>query len=283
MKKMKDKIVLITGASSGIGAETAKAFASLGATVLLLARNETRLNQLADTIRTQAGQAIVFPVDVGNYDAVVAMANKVKQDIGVPDVIINNAGSGLWRFVEETTAEQAIESIKVPYLAAFFVTKVFMPELLKRNSGHIVNMTSFAAKIPFSGATAYISSRKAMIGLHEALTMDLHGTGIKTSLTYFAKVESSFWEHNPGSEERLPLSQKLIPVISEQQAAQAIVRGVLKGKREISSPFMLKIILFLTWLTPYATRFIMYKTGYKRKATKISTSTSATKFNKGWR
>jgi uncharacterized protein len=263
---MKGKTVLITGASSGIGADTAKAFANLGALVLLLARNESRLNQVAETIRSQGGEALVFPVDVGDYDAVVAMAEKVKQQIGVPDVIINNAGSGLWRFVEETTAEQAIESIKVPYLGAFFVTKVFMPELLKRDSGHIVNMTSFAAKIPFSGATAYICSRQAMMAFHEALTMDLYGTKIKTSLAYFAKVDSSFWAHNPGSEERLPLSQKLIPVISSQQAAEAIVQGVLKGKREITKPFILKILLFLTWLTPFITRFVMYKTGYKRKS-----------------
>ena len=155
--------------------------------------------------------------------------------------------------------------IKAPYLGAFFVTKAFMPDLLKRNSGHIVSMTSFAAMTPFSGATSYIATRMAMVGFHEALTADLYHTGIKTSLAYFAKVKSSFWEHNPGSEERLPLAQKYIPVITSVKAAQSIVKGVMNGKKYISAPFMIKVILFLKYLNPSITRYILNKTGYKRK------------------
>lgn len=260
-----DKIVLITGASSGIGEETAKQFAALGATVLLLARNEERLRRVAESIRSAGGKAEVFPLDLADLKAVVAVAERIKTGIGVPDILINNAGAGKWRFIEETDYQDAVDMIFVPYLASFFFTKAFMPEMLKRDSGHIVNATSFAAKIPFSGATSYIASRKAMIGLHEALTADLYGTNIRTSLSYFAKVNSPLWEHNPGSEERLPGVQKLIPVISAKKAARAIVRGVLRNKREIYSPFILKVILFLTHLTPFITRFIMNKTGYKRR------------------
>jgi len=126
-------------------------------------------------------------------------------------------------------------------------------------------MTSFAAVIPFSGATGYIATRKAMIGFHEALTADLYATNIKTSLVYFAKVDSSFWEHNPGSEERLPLAQKMIPVISTERAAQTIVDGVLKGKKKITAPMMIKVIESLTYFFPFVTRLIMNKTGYKRR------------------
>lgn len=262
---MTDKIVIISGASSGIGAATAKGFARLGARVILLARNESRLKKISEEITRNGGKADFFSVDVGDYKAVEEIAKEIKNRIGIPDVIINNAGGGKWRFIEETEYQEAIDMITVPYLSAFFITKAFLPDLLKRNFGHIVNVTSFAAVIPFSGATGYIAARKAMIGFHEALTADLHGTNIKTSLVYFAKVESPFWEHNPGSEERLPLAQKWIPVLSTEQAAQVIVKGVLKGKKKITAPRMIIIIELLTYLFPFITRLIMNKTGYKRR------------------
>jgi hypothetical protein len=80
----------------------------------------------------------------------------------------------------------------------------------------------------------------------------------------FAKVESSYWEHNPGSKERLPFAQKMIPVITTEQAAEAIVQGVTKGRKRIKAPFMIKVIELLTYMTPFITRLIMNQTGYKR-------------------
>jgi len=262
---MKEKLILITGASSGIGAEMARQFAQQGHILLLLARNQKRLEEVSIEIRQKGGQAYCYPTDVGEYDQVEKITNTIKKTHGVPDVIINNAGSGLWRFIEETSYEDILANIKAPYLAAAYMTKAFMPEMLERNSGHIVNMTSIAAKMLFSGATTYVASRKAMIGLHEALTMDLHGTAIRTSLSYFAKVESSFWQNNPGSEERLPVAQKLIPIISTEKAAEAVVKGVAKGRRDITAPFMIRILLFLNWLTSPITKLIMHATGYKRE------------------
>ena len=261
---MSAKLILITGASSGIGAEMAKQFAQQGHTLLLLARNSQKLDSLCSEIKENNGQAYSYACDVGEYEQVQKVTNTIKQQHGTPDVIINNAGSGLWRFIDETSYEEILINIKVPYLAAAYMTKAFMPEMLKRNSGHIVNMTSMAAKMPFSGATTYVASRKAMIGLHEALTMDLYSTGITASLSYFAKVESSFWSNNPGSEERLPLAQKLIPIISTEKAARTVVNGVTKGRRDITAPFMARVILFLNWLTPPITKLIMHTTGYKR-------------------
>ena len=258
------KLILITGASRGIGAEMARQFALQGHTLLLLARNTQNLEMINKEINTSCGEAFSYPCDVGEYEQVQSISNMIKQQHGIPDVIINNAGSGLWRFIEETSYAEILSNIKVPYLAAAYITKAFMPEMLERNSGQIINMTSMAAKMPFAGATTYVASRKAMIGFHEALTMDLNGTGITASLSYFAKVESSFWQHNPGSEERLPLAQKLIPIINTERAARAIVSGVAKGKRDITAPFMIRIILFLNWLTPPITKIIMQITGYKR-------------------
>ncbi|HHA18811.1 MAG TPA: SDR family oxidoreductase, partial [Methylophaga sp.] len=156
---MKSKLILITGASSGIGAEMAKQFAQQGHSLLLIARNQQHLDKVTSEIKQQGGQAHSYACDVGEYDQVDNVTNTIKQQHGTPDVIINNAGSGLWRFIEETSYEQILDNIKVPYLGAAYITKAFMPEMLLRNSGHIVNMTSIAAKMPFSGATTYVASR----------------------------------------------------------------------------------------------------------------------------
>lgn len=265
MKNLVNKLVLVTGASSGIGAETAKQFAEKGATVLLVARNVAKLQKVEEEIKLNNGTAYAFPCDVTDYIAVDSMAAVIKKDIGIPDIILNNAGSGVWKFIEETSNEEAIDMIKAPYLAAFFVTRAFIPEMLERNSGHIVNMTSYPGFMPMSGATAYIASRTAMVGFYRALKADFYHTKLKSTLVYFAKVESTYWKNNPGSEERIPKAQVLIPIITPEQAAKKIVSGVAKGKSKIRAPFMMIFIDFLTYWTPFITRFIMDQTGYRRK------------------
>ena len=260
-----NKKVLITGASSGIGAATAKEFAKAGAEVLLVARNETKLKKVADEIISSGGKAIYFPADVSDFKVVQNLAKKVISATGIPDILINNAGQGIWKFMDETAYEEVSEMMAVPYFAAFYVTKAFLPEMLKRNTGHIVNMTSYAGFIAFSGATAYITARTAMIGFHNALTADLHKSNIKTSLAYFAKVTSDYWKNNPGSEERLPTSQALIPVITPEKAARAIVIGVQKNKRKIATPFMIFVMNGLIRYFPAVTKFIINKTGYRKK------------------
>lgn len=266
MKKLLiNKIILITGASSGIGAATAKEFAKAGAEVLLVARNESKLQQVTTEIIATGGKARFFVADISDFKAVEKLAESVKKEVGIPDIIVNNAGQGIWKFMDETSYEEVAQMMAVPYFASFYVTKAFLPEMLQRNSGHIVNMTSYAGFIAFSGATAYIAARTAMIGFHNALTADLYGTNLKTSLAYFAKVKSDYWQNNPGSEERLPTSQALIPVITTQRAAKAIVKGVQKSKRKIATPFMIFVMNGLIRYFPSVTRWIINKTGYRKK------------------
>jgi len=262
---LQNKIVLVTGASSGIGAAAAKAFAKAGSTVLLIARNEEKLIKVVDEISQSGGRAKYYTADVSDYNLVIKLAERIQSEVGTPDILINNAGQGVWKFIEETEYKEVSEMMAVPYFAAFYMTKAFLPFMQKQNSGHIVNMTSYAGLIAFSGATAYIAARTAMIGFHNALTADLYGTKIKTSLAYFAKVKSDYWQNNPGSEERLPTSQALIPVITTEKAAKAIVRGVRKGNKKIATPFMIFVMNFLIRYTPGITRLIINKTGYKKK------------------
>ncbi len=262
---LSEKTVLITGSSSGIGASAAKAFAKEGALVLLVARNENKLKNVVSEIAAKGGKARYYAADVSDYKKVQLLAETILDEVGVPDILFNNAGQGIWKFIEETAYEEVSEMMAVPYFSSFYMTKAFLPAMKKRGSGHIVNMTSYAGFIAFSGATAYIAARTAMIGFHNSLAADLYGTRIKTSLAYFAKVKSDYWQNNPGSEERLPTSQALIPVITSEKAANAIVKGVKRGKRKIATPFMIFVMNVLIRYTPGVSRLIIYKTGYKKK------------------
>ena len=257
------KTMLITGASSGIGAATARAAAREGARVILLARTQAKLEQIAGEIREDGGRAAVFPVDLTDAEAVAEAASKIVAESGTPDIILNNAGSGRWLFTEETSPQDAVSMMAAPYFAAFFVTRAFLPAMLERDSGYIVNMTSAASWTVWPGATAYTAGRWAMRGFAEALRADLAGTHVRTMLVTLAKVKGSYWENNPGSEERVPGVQSMIPVLTPAQAAEAIIQGIKRDKREVAAPLMLRITLVMAHLFPSMTRWLMTSTGYR--------------------
>lgn len=262
--RLKDKILVITGASSGIGAETARAAAREGAHVLLLARSQEKLNSLAEEIRRKGGQARVYPADLTDAQAVTEVAGRITREVGTPDVIVNTAGTGRWLSTEETSAEEAVTIMAAPYFAAFFLTRAFLPDMLRHNSGMIVNVTSLASRIVWPGAVTYTAARWAMRGLTEALRADLSGTGVRTLLATFAAVSSPYWEHNPGSEERVPKAQAMIPVLRPEQAAAFILRGIKRQQHEVIAPVMLRVVVGLNVLFPYITRWLMIATGYQR-------------------
>ncbi|MCP4544080.1 MAG: SDR family NAD(P)-dependent oxidoreductase [Chloroflexi bacterium] len=258
--------MLITGASGGIGAATAKIAAQEGAQVVLLARTRSKLDQVANDIQRNGGRACVYSVDLTDADAVTAVAESIKVQVGIPDVIMNNAGIGQWKFVEETSSEEAVRMMAAPYFAAFSTTRAFLPDMLKRNSGTIINMTSIASRMAWPGATTYTAARWAMRGFAEGLRADLYGTKISTMLVTFAKVKSAYWKNNPGSEEKVPGAQSMIPVLTSEQAARAIIRGIKRNRREVIAPFTLRVLISLNNLFPAVTRWLLVLTGHKRES-----------------
>src|SRR5262249_58177231 len=107
-------LVLVSGASSGIGAATAKAMAKAGGRVVLLARRKEALDQVAAEITSTGGQAWTYSVDLTDADAVAAVAKQITEELGTPDIIINNAGAGRWLFVDETSPAEAVQMMTVP-------------------------------------------------------------------------------------------------------------------------------------------------------------------------
>lgn len=257
------KTALVTGASSGIGAATARALASRGARVHLVARREGPLEDVAASIGGDA--ATVHPADLSDAPAVERLAERIGGSEGTPDVIVNNAGAGEWKFVEETRPEEAVQMMAVPYFAAFFVTRAFLPGMLRRDTGHVLNVSSVGSRFVWPGATGYLAARWAVRGFTEALRADLADTGIGVTLFEAGVVESSYWEHNPGSRERVPGMGKLVPTLAPEDAAEAIVRGIERGKKRVVVPFTMKLTYWLHSLMPGVVQGLMTRTGYRRQ------------------
>jgi short-subunit dehydrogenase len=134
--ELREKTFLITGASSGIGAATAREAATRGAHVILVARSQAKLERLAEEIRKTGGNASSYVADLSEPAMIRAVTDTIKAANGTPDIIMNNAGSGIWKYAHETTPEEAAAMVTLPYLAAFGVTHAFLPGLIETRQRH---------------------------------------------------------------------------------------------------------------------------------------------------
>jgi len=261
---LQGKLVLVTGASSGIGAAAARQFAAKGARVLLLARSREALEAVAASIRHAGGTADLFPLDLSDLDAIGQAATQITGALGVPDVLVNNAGAGRWLGVEETTPHDVHAMMQVPYVGAAALTAALAGGMLRRGSGQIVNVTSPAAFTPFPGAVAYSVARAAMMAFTTALQVDLRGTGVGASLVVCGETESDYFANNPGTRERIPRIGRLYPVLTPEQAGAAIVRAAETGARRIVVPLAMRWTLWMWSVAPWLVQALVNATGHRR-------------------
>jgi uncharacterized protein len=250
---MAAKLVLVTGASSGIGEATAKRYGASGAHVLLLARSASKLEAVAEEIRKAGGTATAFPVDLAKPAAMSDVAALITREIGTPDILINNAGTGRWLPLVETSAEDARAAIEVPYLAAFDLTRAFLPAMIARGRGGIVFITSVASYLAWPNASAYIAARRAVAGLAEALQSELRRTAVFVTLVVFGNVTGTgYWEHNPGSLDYLPetTNPTLIPNLTPEEAAAAIMDGAERKASFVVKPPIFRALFLLNAVAP---------------------------------
>jgi short-subunit dehydrogenase len=245
------KLVLVTGASSGIGEAAAKLYGKEGAKVLLLARDQGRLERVAAAIRASGGEVATYAIDLADARAVEETSARISREHGTPDILINNAGAGRWKSVLDTTAAEALAMIEVPYLAAFNLTRAFLPGMIARKSGAIGCITSPASYLVWPKAAAYTAARHALAGFAEALRADLKGTGVTVTLVVLGTVETPYWEHNPGSRNNVPVPNPVLaPVLTSEEAAEVIHDAVARGRRTVFKPGILRALVLLNALAP---------------------------------
>ena len=246
---LEGKLALVTGGSSGIGASVASALAARGAHVILVARDPARLDAVAARIRAAGGTCTTYIADLADPAAVQDLGLRVASELGTPDILINSAGAGRWLSLLETSAVEAAEMVAAPYLAAFNVTREFVRGMVERRSGRVVNVTSVAARLAWPGAIGYIAARRAMEGFHAALGAELFGTGVSATLVVLGTVESPYWEHNPGSRERVPTARGP-RTLTLEEAADAIVSAVEHGRRRVVRPASFRLLFLLSEVFP---------------------------------
>lgn len=264
--KIAGKLALITGASSGIGAATARELARRGARVALLARRVDALEAVAAEIRDAGGAAEIYPADLGDGEAVARTAESIQFRQGTPDIVVHGAGAGRWLFVDETNPDEMEQMMAVPYFGAFYLTRALLPGMMQRRSGHFVTVGSPATLLMWPGAAAYIAARWALHGFTEALRADVRGLGIDVTLILPGKVESEYFAHNPGTRERLPKVTYWTRSLSPEDVARAVARGVERRKRKIVIPFGLRLLALGNAMFPSIGGWVGGFTGAKRAA-----------------
>jgi len=263
--RAQDRVVVITGASSGLGAASALAVARRHArTVVLVARTKETLERVAMDVRALGAEALPCAADLADVRAVDRLQALIENSVGPPDILINSAGVGRFLFLDETPPEEAVQMMAAPYFAAFYATRAFLPAMILRGSGQIVNVTSPAAFVPWPGATGYAAARWAMRGFTEALRADLRGTGVAVTLFVPGKVSSPYFDHNPGAEARLPRIARLYRTLTPAEAAEALIRGLERGSRQVVTPALLRLTFWLQRFWPSVVSSLVVRTGAKR-------------------
>ena len=260
--KVDGKLALVTGASSGIGAEIARELGAHGATVICVARTEAKLEQAAERIRGGGGKAEVMTADLADLEQAAKLGADVLERFGAPDVLVNNAGIGRWRAIDETDPGEVVAMTTVPYMAAFELTRVLAPAMIARGSGHILNMTSLAGFLNIPGANAYGVARWAMRGFSRQLETDLRGTGVGVSLLSPAEVDSPYFDNNPGSRERIPRIGALIGTMTPADVGRDAVRTIERGQAVRITPWRARLLYRTT--PPPLMRRLIARTGWQR-------------------
>jgi short-subunit dehydrogenase len=177
-----NKVVLITGASSGIGRSLAVELGKRGASVGLLARRADSLREVAREVEAAGGRALVLPADVKDAASVRAAAGELREKFGAVDVLVANAGVGVLTDDPARLGEQVAETIEINLIGAANSAGAVLPEMIARGAGHLVAISSLASYRGLPKSGAYCASKAALNALFESLRLDLKNTGVAVTI-----------------------------------------------------------------------------------------------------
>jgi NADP-dependent 3-hydroxy acid dehydrogenase YdfG len=203
---LRNKVVLITGASSGFGKDAAHLFAQEGAKVILAARRLDRLQMLANEIQKVGGEALAVPVDVSQRNEIDLMVRTVMEIYGHIDILFNNAGFGRLNWLETLEPDRDIETqVRVNLTGLILVTRAVLPYMLRRRSGHIINMSSIAGWLAAPSYTVYAATKYGVRGFTTALRREVAPFDIQVSGIYPGPSHTGFgWTKSSNKKRRRP-------------------------------------------------------------------------------
>ncbi|MEK7250496.1 MAG: SDR family oxidoreductase [Bacteroidota bacterium] len=228
-----DKIAIITGASSGIGAALAKLFSKKGATVVLAARRVDKLHELAQQIKADGGNAIVHPCDVTVKAEAEHLINQTFDDLKRVDILVNNAGRGHFASIEDTTDEMIQSMFKLNVYSLWYTVRPALTYMKQQGSGHIINIASMAGKVAYPYNSAYVAAKHACVGFTHALRLELAEMNIHASVVCPNGVLTD-WANVTEGGPMLPMFSEAGPIIKkiaeERDVSLPQIEGVIPAE-----------------------------------------------------
>jgi short-subunit dehydrogenase len=243
-------VIIITGASSGIGEATARLFASNNYRVVLAARRVDRLNELADEIQSKGGQSLVVLTDISQQDHVDNLVAQTLEHFGQIDILLNNAGLGRIGWLEKLDPRADIaHQINVNLIGMIQMTHAVLPHMIDRKQGHIINMGSIAGLIATPTYSVYAASKYGLRGFTEALRREVHIYGIHVTGIYPGGVATEFGE-KAGIKRRTKISTPGFLKLTAEDVARTVLRVVKKPYRAVIIPGLMRPTVWLSVIFP---------------------------------
>jgi uncharacterized protein len=228
MHMLKNKVAIITGASSGIGAELARVLAGEGVRVVLAARRKSQLDAIKANIVDAGGTALVVKADVTVREDAEELIHYVHEEMGSIDILVNNAGRGHFASVEDTSDLIIQSMFEVNVFSLWYTTRPALRYMKQQGSGHIINLASMAGKLGFPYNSAYVAAKHACVGFTHALRLELAETGIHASVVCPSGVLTE-WAMNTEGGPMLPLLSESGPIVKRIAAERGITLPAIEG------------------------------------------------------
>jgi len=261
---LNNKVVLITGASSGFGEDAARLFAREGCKVVLAARRLDRLQALAAQIQNEGGEAFAIPVDVSQPAEIKVMVQSALDLYGQIDILLNNAGYGSVDWFENLDPERNVDTIiRVNLIGTMLVTRAVLPQMLERGAGHIINMSSVAGLIAAPLITTYSAGKYGVRAFTDALRREVRPFGIYVSGIYPGPARTEFGKKLEQTRSRENVRKLKYPHLTSEYVARRVVGVAKRPVRTLVIPWWFRIITGFDTLFPVVVDWILY--GYSKK------------------
>lgn len=235
--KLGGKTALITGASEGVGAAVAELFGQHKMKIGLIARSEEKLRAVAEKIQKSGGQALVLPVDLRIREDLETAITETKQKLGFVDFLINNAGIGFRGFWNDLSLQSDLDTLSVNYTAPVILIRHLLPDMLRENKGHIININAIGGlyAAPYQGA--YGASKCALIAYAESLAFELENSKVEMSSIFPGPIDTEFL-----SKKNYATYKKSPDLVSAKYIAEKVVSLIEKPKERLFIGSVVKLL-----------------------------------------
>ncbi len=259
--RIRDSVVLVTGASAGIGRAVAIDLAGRGGRVALVARRKEALEEVASEIAARGGAALVAAGDVTDPRRLREIVARIERELGAVDVLVCCAGEHVWRPFEGIGEDEHRRMMDVNYWGTFHCIRAVLPGMRRRGRGAIVSVAAGSGKLPLGITSGYSASKAAVGALSESLRRELQGSGVAVSCLFPASVRTGFWDPAKVALDRLPPVVRWSPKLSPSAVARQVAWTIRCGFAQRTFPVFLGLSVRLDALWPRLGDLILSRWG----------------------